>query len=463
MASVSTDGKGNRRIKFYDAAGKQQGIRLGKADKKTAEQLCGDVEELLSAKQLGLPIYPATASRLGRLSDRLRRRFVQAGLLGPSEPIARQTGLRAFVEGYIASRTDVKASTKNNNYKHAKIVLLEYFGADRLLDSITPGDAEEFRIWLQTQRERRHGGKYSVNTVRRLCGRAKEFFNHAVKKRLIDESPFAGLKGLQVRGNHERRRQIPHEWIDRVLEACPNGDWRTLIVLCRYGGLRVSEACNLRWEHVDWKMGEIRVRCEKTERHEGRAWRVIPMFPEIRPYLEASWECAEDRAQWVIAGYRSSRNLRTQFARIVKHAGLEMWPKPFHNLRATRETELTGIYPEHVVCSWIGNTSKVAREHYLTVTQADLQRAIQNPTRPEAPAAGDGVGRGPKSGPAPAAPSGRQRNGAKSASAADGENAEPDAEFRSSASGAAPADGGANSPSRIRTYNLAVNSRSLYR
>lgn len=456
MASISTDKNGNRRIKFYDLEGRQQGIRLGKVDKKAAERLCGDVEELLVARQTGQPIHATTAERLGRLSDRLRNRFVRVGLLEPTERVTRQTGLKAFVEAYIDGRTDVKASTKENNYRHAKLVLIEYFGPDRLLDSITPGDAAEFRVWLQTRRKAQHKPTLAMNTARRLCGRAKQFFAHALKKRLIDENPFAGMKGLQVRGSDERRRQIPPEWIDRVLAVCPNEDWRTLVVLCRYGGLRPSEACNLRWEHIDWDRNRIRVPCAKTERHEGRAWREIPIFPEITPHLQESWECAEDGAELVIARYRSNRNLRKPFEGIMKRAGLEAWPKPFQNLRATRENELMRVRPQHVVCGWIGNTQKVANEHYLAATEEDFQWAIQNPTwrgpavQPkDAQAPAPRAASGPKSGPVRSASGGRQRNGAQSSRVTTSGNVGPDARCRSRATRSASADGGQNSPSRI--------------
>ena len=36
---------------------------------------------------------------------------------------------------------------------------------------------------------------------------------------------------------------------------------------------------------------------------------------------------------------------------------------------------MTNRVPEHVVCEWIGNIRKVAREHYLRVTEADFEQA----------------------------------------------------------------------------------------
>ena len=52
-------------------------------------------------------------------------------------------------------------------------------------------------------------------------------------------------------------------------------------------------------------------------------------------------------------------------------------PKPFHNLRASRETELVAEHPLHVVCTWLGHLALVAQKHYLQVTDADFERAAQ--------------------------------------------------------------------------------------
>jgi hypothetical protein len=70
-------------------------------------------------------------------------------------------------------------------------------------------------------------------------------------------------------------------------------------------------------------------------------------------------------------------NLRTEFKRIIKRAGLEPWPRLFHNLRASRETELAERFPLHVVTAWLGNTTEVAQKHYLQTTDEHFQRALE--------------------------------------------------------------------------------------
>lgn len=48
-----------------------------------------------------------------------------------------------------------------------------------------------------------------------------------------------------------------------------------------------------------------------------------------------------------------------------------------HCLRSTCETELSADHPIHVVCAWIGNRPRVARAHYLQVTETDFRQAVQ--------------------------------------------------------------------------------------
>jgi hypothetical protein len=84
----------------------------------------------------------------------------------------------------------------------------------------------------------------------------------------------------------------------------------------------------------------------------------------------------------VITRYRTSNvNLRQQLKRIIKRAGLEPWPKLFQNLRSSRQTELAEKFAAHLVCAWIGNSEKIARDHYLQVRDADFQKAAQNPAQ----------------------------------------------------------------------------------
>ncbi len=134
------------------------------------------------------------------------------------------------------------------------------------------------------------------------------------------------------------------------------------------------------WSQAKWRHRErqrIRVPSPKTA-HVGKSSREIPLFPELLPYLQDAFELAAEGTEYVVTRYRdATQNLWTTMLRIIKRAGLEPWERVFHNLRASRQTELAQTYPAHVVCSWLGNSVAVAEEHYLHTTEADFQKAIE--------------------------------------------------------------------------------------
>ncbi len=75
-------------------------------------------------------------------------------------------------------------------------------------------------------------------------------------------------------------------------------------------------------------------------------------------------------------GYRASTgNLRTQFERIVRRAGLTPWPRLFNAMRASRATELAAEYPSAVCSAWMGHSAAIAEAHYHMVRESDFERA----------------------------------------------------------------------------------------
>ena len=73
----------------------------------------------------------------------------------------------------------------------------------------------------------------------------------------------------------------------------------------------------------------------------------------------------------------TSGNLRTYFEKIVFRAGLQQWPRLFHNLRGSRSNDVFSQHPDHVAEVWMGQTKEIARKHYLHVTDADYETALQ--------------------------------------------------------------------------------------
>jgi len=365
MAALTKEthhGKSRYRLSFYDKDNRRRFIRLGAVAQKSADTTRVHVDELVDAAIANRPPARATEEWQQGIGEKLHDKLAAVGLVVPRD----SSRLEDFLDRYIRGRSDVAPSTLIT-YRQGKSSLVEFFGPGKLLHEITPGDADEFRYHLLK--------KYARATANRRVNHAKQFFTAAVRRQLLPASPFADVKG-GGQENPERVEFIDRDRIAAVLEACPDTQWRLIVALARYGGLRCpSEVLGLQWPDVNWAEGKIVVRSPKTAK-QGKPHRVVPIFPELRPYLDKAFDEAEDGAVYAVTGYRgAATNLRTQLLRIIQRAAVKPWGRLFHNLRATRQTELENDFPTHVVCDWLGNSPAVAAKHYLKTTEEHFERA----------------------------------------------------------------------------------------
>lgn len=368
MASIAHDRKSNtRRILFVDGDGKRRTVRLGKVSGKDASTVCHHVEALLAAKLSGSSPPRASSVWLADIGEVLHDRLTRAGLC-EARTVSETHTLGGLLNAYFDGLEDQKPATVTR-MRQAEATLLGFFGHAEPVNAITSTGAECWRAQLVAD-------GYAQATVSRTVGYARSFFRWAVRRGLAESNPFLDLRaGAQV--NPERSAFVDRAIIAKVLDAAPDAEWRLLIALSRFGGLRVpSEPLALTWHDVDWENMRLTVRSSKTAHHAGKASRMVPIFPEIAEHLREVFEQAEAGAVHVITRYRNGQNLNPQLRRIIKRAGIEPWPRTWHNMRATRQSELASTYPLHTVCGWMGNTKAIAAGHYLQVTDADWQRAV---------------------------------------------------------------------------------------
>jgi len=399
MASLrKEDGRNGYRISWYgvDQCGTKRkrsiwlGMKLlsGRKPEAQARRILDHVEHLIGVQESSGRIDKVTSEWLVSVGLELRQKLINVGLIEATADDRGPVTLGPFLDQYIASRKDVKDSTLAT-YRKTNTALVNYFGSDRRLDSITAGDAEMWRVEQATngnQRDRDHS-EMAENSVRRRIGLARQFFRHAVKRKFIAENPFDGLPAA-VRGNAKRQQFIPVETIYEALELATCPQLRAVIALSRFAGVRVpSEIVSLTWQDVDLEASRLTIQASKTEHHEDGGLRFCPIFPELRPYLQALYDAANPGIDCpmgtpVITRWRSAdQNIGAAFRKLLTRAGIKPWPKLFHNLRASRQTELLAEFPTKDVCEWIGNSQPVAMKHYAMATDDSFQQAICGSTR----------------------------------------------------------------------------------
>ncbi|MEI7658941.1 MAG: tyrosine-type recombinase/integrase, partial [Phycisphaerae bacterium] len=397
MASISRDPNGTKRILFTDGSGERKTIRLGKVSTKAAESFRLRVQELIVAKGLSLAPDTDTAAWLASLPDLIHERLVRAGLARPRTKAAEVT-LGELLERFD-STTLVKPGTRVT-YRQTYGMLRDHFSDTMPLRSITVADADNWRkaiaepLTVTNADGERSTKRLAPATVAKRVRVAKGIFGKAVRWGMIASSPFRDLRaGSQA--NPDRSFYVAADVIGAVLEACPDDQWRAIVCLCRFAGLRCpSEIINLRRADVNWQRSRLTVRSPKTSGYEGHAVRMVPIDLRLREVLQRLFDAADEGVEAVVPRLRDPRlNLRTQFERIIVKAGVEPWPRLFQNLRSSCSTDWVEKFPAHAVAKWLGHSPLIAAQHYLQVrdTHFDMAAGLD-------PAAAEG---GAKSGALP--------------------------------------------------------------
>ncbi len=448
-------------VEFYALDKRRKAIWLGQITEKKARDFLRFFEDILEAKRSNTSIEKATVAWLSKLEGRLRERLIELGLFdGVSakaiKPEDRKVG--PFTKRYIDERTDATPNTRAN-YLQAREWLIKSVGENTLLVDISKSDLDRWTRDMKTN-------GLALTTRNKHIQRVKTMFRAAVDERIISESPADALREERLpkgkRVDRSRQRFISEEISSKILQKLPDDRWKLIFGLLRYCGLRRHEVFVLRWCDVDLDFGRLRICSTKTGERE------CPIFPEVAPLLrrmlahaeskayESDPDCPFDLTTRVIPWTNSPASLTTLLQkRVTSIVGdKDTWPKPCHQLRSTRRTELQERFPPHCVNEWMGHDGSTAEKHYLQVTGDHWQKATVREPKVR-PAAGTAIGleNGPAAGPAVTA---RQE------SSNDDSNRPEQGEMSSCDDEENSREIMISTPDRIRTYDLSFRKAALY-
>ena len=277
------------------------------------------------------------------------------------------TTLSRFVDYFIA-RNSHWAPATITIWKGLGKELEKFFGGDREMASVTEADAEDCARWFRSKgHSKSHSGKQVQST--------KQLFTAALRARVIYSNPFHDGIDYSQPIDHSRKAYVSEEVIDRLIAAA-EPHLAAVIATARYAGVRVpSEIVKMKWEDLGWDTGLACIHDEKRKRD-----RVLPFFKKWRATMD-QWKKSEDSpSEFVFNRARASaaKTYRDGFLELIERCELKPWPKLWHTLRASRETDLKEAMPgrEHVVCEWIGNSIEVSRKHYDRVADKHYEQAI---------------------------------------------------------------------------------------
>lgn len=226
-------------------------------------------------------------------------------------------------------------------------------------DLIDDGELRAYLLYLLRERK---------NRAATLClaVSALRFFYRQVLQR-----PTAAIDTAlpRMRKPVVRARVFSSEQIARLFAVDGlNLKHRTMLMTCYAAGLRVSELCRLRPEHILSDRGQIRV-----EQGKGAKDRYTVLSPRLLEQLRAYWRVYRPVGGWMFpSGLHPERALTVEtasrmFARAVKLAGLP-GHGGIHSLRHSFATHLLEAnVPLPVIQRLMGHTSLARTSRYLHV------------------------------------------------------------------------------------------------
>jgi integrase len=241
--------------------------------------------------------------------------------------------LQEFCDSYVASLT-ISQSTRKS-YGQAIQWACRYFGKDRPLDSIAATDFGEYLDFLLL--------KLASSSAKRHAKRLRSILREATEQGLIPTNPASGFNLFSPPD-----RSLPLVSIAdslRIMDHCPTADWRLLVALTRFAGLRPVEVLDLEWKHV---------RADRLKVYSRRGGiRDCPLFAPLRQVLEHARDIPGRSPTYVLSHVRDHTNVTTALRKIIRSAGVPPISKPFYAFALTRRRELLQTIRFAAVNDWL--------------------------------------------------------------------------------------------------------------
>jgi hypothetical protein len=171
------------------------------------------------------------------------------------DPKIGKTSCSDYIDGWLATKADVAASTKLNIEGRVKKHIRPFF-EDMPVNAVRPAHARAFVAGLVAS-------ALAPATVKSITLTASQVFAQAVDDNLIARSPFARV-ALPAQRQHEEMRFLTPEQVNRLAGAT-DSRYRAAIYLAAYGGLRAGELWALRVDRLNILAATVEVVASMSE------------------------------------------------------------------------------------------------------------------------------------------------------------------------------------------------------
>ncbi len=322
-----------------------------------------------------------------------RKYISQLLSIATGEELASYT-LETWTAEWLRRKTRDSSKATLARYNGHTEALLLWLGPDRKkkpLESLTALDA---RKWRESLQDAGRAGK----TVLSYMKDAGAVYRAAIREGLVSFNPFTALEAIDTSDSQERKPFTPGEVSD-LMEHAPDNEWRGLILVAAFTGLRLGDAARLSWSAVDLETKRITLIPSKTKKKKREVR--IPIHPDLLAFFE-SVPIHSDKPDAPVfeklstVGIGARAGLSQAFNKIMKDAfvdrgkpsriikegeergvGRITWERGFHSLRHSFTTWLrTAGVSEEDRMALTGHSTRDSHAIYSHATEQAGQNAI---------------------------------------------------------------------------------------
>ena len=270
MSSLHRDSRGrspNWFCAYTDASGRRHFKSTKQTDRKRAKAICEGWQRAVDFARQGTLTQVQVVKVVNEIYEQTNQ-----------EPL-RTPDIQSFFRDWIESKKLTTAPGTARRYRDVVEVFLAALGdkAKRNLAGLAPREIAAFRDAYVKEGKANKTANMAVKTLRIAL-------NVARRQGLILSNPAEAVDMLPE--NSTSRDTFTREQVGDLLQVA-DPEWRGMILLGAYHGLRLMDAARLTWANVDMERRTVCFYPQKDRRTAKRKPLEIPMHPDVEEYLLA--------------------------------------------------------------------------------------------------------------------------------------------------------------------------------
>lgn len=355
---------------YTDQNGERHFKSTKSSDKKEAKRVCDAFQRAVDL------------TKVGTLTEDRARKVIEnavSEILEASGVAMQRFSAEDYLNSWLKEKEIETEAATSSLYARMVKQFIAFLGvkAKQNLTSLRSDDVQAFRDHLLST-------KRSASTVNMHLSILRSAMDKAIKRNLIDRNPAKHVETVS-RANRLRRRAFTLDELKKIIEVA-NDDWRTMIYVGLYTGLRLGDIATLTWANVDLQRKEIVVHTRKT-----RHTVILPITKPLLNRLELIPAGDDPKAAlFPKACDVPTHYLSNQFRSIMASAGLVPAQKEtlgkktrhqsditFHSLRHTSTSLLKNAGVSDVIArDIIGHESAAISANYTHIDQQTKREAL---------------------------------------------------------------------------------------